>query len=139
MASLFHLLRLWRSFGYLLQVTKSARNYSVEEIINGKMEVGEENPCQVMKHALPSPSCPPLPGNWTALSRQVLFSSGKQMGAGKILRREDSSVIFAAYRVIFNCNNALETEIHALMQAMAMAIQHTDEPMMVQSNSSKAL
>ena len=74
MASLFHLLRLWRSFGYLLQVTKSARNYSVEEIIKGKMEVGEENPCQFMKHALPSPSCPQQPANWTALFEDKSFS-----------------------------------------------------------------
>ena len=36
-------------------------------------------------------------------------------------------MIFAAYRVIFNCNEALKAEIHALMQGMTRALQHTDQ------------
>lgn len=56
-----------------------------------------------------------------------------------VLRRHDGSVIFAAYRYIFNCNEALEAEIHALMQGMALAIQHTELPVIVQSDSSQAL
>ena len=59
--------------------------------------------------------------------------------ARMILRRSDGSVIFAAYRCIFNCNDALEAEIHALMQGMALAIQHSEEPVIVQSDSSEAL
>uniref|UniRef100_A0A453DB79 RNase H type-1 domain-containing protein n=1 Tax=Aegilops tauschii subsp. strangulata TaxID=200361 RepID=A0A453DB79_AEGTS len=48
-------------------------------------------------------------------------------------------IIFAAYRVLFHCNNALEAELHALMQGMALAIQHSDLPVVVQSDSSEAL
>lgn len=70
----------------------------MEEIIKGKMQVGEENPCQVMKHAMSSPSWPPPPANWTALSADKSFSvQESKVGAGKILCREVSSVIFAAY------------------------------------------
>lgn len=36
--------------------------------------------------------------------------------------------IFVAYGVVFNCSEALEAEIHALMQGMALAIQHTNLP-----------
>lgn len=48
-------------------------------------------------------------------------------------------IIFAAYRVIFHCNDALEAELHALMQGMALAIQRTQLPVVIQSDSSEAL
>ncbi|KAI4983222.1 hypothetical protein ZWY2020_023714 [Hordeum vulgare] len=56
-----------------------------------------------------------------------------------VLGRENGLLIFAAYRYIFNCNDALEAEIHALMQGMALALQHSDMPVIVQSDSSNAL
>lgn len=59
--------------------------------------------------------------------------------AGMILRRHDGSLIFAAYRFIFNCNDSLEAEIHAIMQGMALDIQHSTLPAIVQSDSSEAL
>ncbi|KAM3261817.1 hypothetical protein ACQJBY_052481 [Aegilops geniculata] len=56
-----------------------------------------------------------------------------------VLRRHDGSVIFAAYRFLFNCNDILEAEIHALMQGMALAKQHYEGPIIVQSDSSTTL
>uniref|UniRef100_A0A453JAN3 RNase H type-1 domain-containing protein n=1 Tax=Aegilops tauschii subsp. strangulata TaxID=200361 RepID=A0A453JAN3_AEGTS len=56
-----------------------------------------------------------------------------------VLRNGDGTTIFAAYRYIFHCNDALEAEIHAIMQGMALAIQHSDMPVIVQSDSSNAL
>ena len=56
-----------------------------------------------------------------------------------VLWSESGKLIFAAYRYIFNCNDALEAEIHALMQGMALAIQHSDKPVIVQSDSINAL
>uniref|UniRef100_A0A8I6WY94 Uncharacterized protein n=1 Tax=Hordeum vulgare subsp. vulgare TaxID=112509 RepID=A0A8I6WY94_HORVV len=35
-----------------------------------------------------------------------------------VLRRKNGLLIFAAYRYIFNCNDAFEAEIHTLMQGM---------------------
>ncbi|KAM3209218.1 hypothetical protein ACQJBY_063728 [Aegilops geniculata] len=55
-----------------------------------------------------------------------------------VLRRSDGSVIFAVYRCIFNCNDALEAELHALMQGMALAIEHDEGPIIVQTDSSEA-
>lgn len=46
---------------------------------------------------------------------------------------------FAAYKFVFHCNDALEAENHALMQGMALAIQDTDLPVIVQADSSMAL
>uniref|UniRef100_A0A453J2B4 RNase H type-1 domain-containing protein n=1 Tax=Aegilops tauschii subsp. strangulata TaxID=200361 RepID=A0A453J2B4_AEGTS len=48
-------------------------------------------------------------------------------------------IIFAAYRVLFHCNDTLEAELHALMPGMALAIQHSVHPVVVQSDSSEAL
>ena len=48
-------------------------------------------------------------------------------------------MIFAAYRCIFNCNDALEAELHALMQCMAHAAQYASLPVIIQSDSSEAL
>lgn len=59
--------------------------------------------------------------------------------AGMILRLHDRSVIYAAYKYLFHCNDALEVEIHEMMQGMALTIQHTKLPVLVQSDSSMTL
>ena len=40
---------------------------------------------------------------------------------------------------MFNCNDTLEVEIHAIMQGMALAIQHIVLPVVVQSDSTIGL
>ncbi|XP_073353971.1 uncharacterized protein [Aegilops tauschii subsp. strangulata] len=52
---------------------------------------------------------------------------------------EQQATLVKAYRFIFHCNNSLETELRALMQGMALAIQHSDLPVVVQSDSLEAL
>ncbi|KAI5022264.1 hypothetical protein ZWY2020_058994 [Hordeum vulgare] len=67
---------------------------------------------------------PPL--GWAALSVDGAFmQEDGSAAAGMILRDHEGSVIFAAYRCIFNCNDALEAELHAIMQGMALALQHS--------------
>ena len=56
-----------------------------------------------------------------------------------ILRYHDGTIIFAAYRFMFHCNDALEAEIHVLMHGMSLAMQHTELSVVVQSDSSIAL
>ncbi|VAH93907.1 hypothetical protein VPH35_066724 [Triticum aestivum] len=55
------------------------------------------------------------------------------------MRKPNGGVVFVAYCYVFNRNDALETELHALMQGMVLALQHSDDPIIEQSNSSKAL
>ena len=59
--------------------------------------------------------------------------------AGMIIRRLDGSVMFTAYMFLFNCNDDSKVKIHALMQSMALAIQYTEAPIIVQSDSLEAL
>ncbi|XBH70263.1 hypothetical protein VPH35_097959 [Triticum aestivum] len=56
-----------------------------------------------------------------------------------ILRDHNSHIIFSAYHVIFHCNDSLEAKLHVIMQGMALAIQHSSLPVIVQSDSSEAL
>ncbi|EMS48435.1 hypothetical protein TRIUR3_02207 [Triticum urartu] len=55
------------------------------------------------------------------------------------LQSENGKLIFTTYRYIFNYNDALEAKIHASMQGMALAIQHSNKPVIVQSDSINAL
>jgi hypothetical protein len=116
-----------------MQSLNLSRRYTTEEIIKGKMPVIQESLVVQRVAALPWPR---PPADQAALSVDGAFSyADGSAAAGMILRRHDGSVIFAAYRCIFNCNDALEAELHAIMQGMALAIQHCNLPIIVQSDS----
>uniref|UniRef100_A0A8I6Y2F5 RNase H type-1 domain-containing protein n=1 Tax=Hordeum vulgare subsp. vulgare TaxID=112509 RepID=A0A8I6Y2F5_HORVV len=56
-----------------------------------------------------------------------------------VLRDDKGEILMAAYRFIFHCNDPLEAELHAIMQGMALAVQHSHLPVVVQSDSSEAI
>jgi hypothetical protein len=56
-----------------------------------------------------------------------------------VLRNSEGVILLAAYHFIFHCNDPLEAELHAIMQGMALAIQYSTLPVVVQSDSSEAL
>ncbi|XBI10910.1 hypothetical protein VPH35_138071 [Triticum aestivum] len=115
------------------------RRFSTEEILKGKMTLVQEANVEVPNPRTPL-HWPRPPTDWAALSVDGAFmQEDGSAAAGMILRRHDGSVIFAAYRCIFNCNDALEAELHAIMQGMALALQHSSLPIVVQSDSSTAL
>lgn len=89
-----------------------------------------------------SPVLPwPAPGaDRVALSVDGSFQAiDGSTAAGMVLRSCDGAIIFAAYRFIFHCNDPLEAELHAIMQGMALAIEHSNRPVLLQSDSSEAL
>ena len=115
-----------------------ARRYTTEDIIKGKMSTFVAAPAKARIHAPVLPWPKPSLGQ-IALSVDGAFSEADgSAAAGMVLRRSDGSVIFAAYRCIFNYNDALEAELHALMQGMALAIEHGEGPIIVQTDSSEA-
>lgn len=126
---------------YLDSYYKSIRlasRFTTEEIIKGKMPVSEQTTDTQIKQ----PSQPwPAPGPGTvALSVDGSFREADGSAATGIVLRDGSvTVLLAAYRYMFNCNDAFEAEIHAIMQGMALAIQHTDLPVVVQSDSATGL
>ena len=115
------------------------RTYTIDEIIKGKMPAMETEAVATNREVVSSP-WPPPPADQAALSVDGAFSPADgSAAAGMVLRRHDGSVIFAAYRFLFNCNDALEAELHAIMQGMALALQHCSLPIVVQSDSSVAI
>lgn len=56
-----------------------------------------------------------------------------------ILRNGIREVVFATCQVIFFCNNSLEAEIQAILQGLNLAIQWSNMPILVQSDSMVAL
>ncbi|XP_073368114.1 uncharacterized protein [Aegilops tauschii subsp. strangulata] len=117
---------------------KLAGRFSTEEIIKGKMNASDHAPkLKTIQASAPWPA--PRRGT-VALSVDGSFQeSDGTAAAGMVLRDETGKVLFAAYHYIFNCNDALEAEVHALMQGMALAIPHSTLPVVVQSDSATAL
>ncbi|KAE8819228.1 autophagy-related protein 7 [Hordeum vulgare] len=60
-------------------------------------------------------------------------------GSGIILRTRTSEVIFAAYRKLFHCNDALEAELHAVPEGIKLTTEHFDAAIMVQSDCAAAI
>uniref|UniRef100_A0A8R7P9P7 RNase H type-1 domain-containing protein n=1 Tax=Triticum urartu TaxID=4572 RepID=A0A8R7P9P7_TRIUA len=91
------------------------------------------------KENIPLPWPAPDPG-YVALTVDGSFQeTDSSAAAGMVLRDHQGQIIFAVYRVLFHCNDALEAELHAIMQGMALAIQHSALPVVVQSDSYEAL
>ena len=113
-----------------------AGKFSVEDIIKGKMPSVPQVVSR-QKVAVPWPS--PARGT-VALSIDGSFDpEDGSAAAGCVLRNSEGMILFAAYRYIFHCNEPLEAELHAMMQGMALAIHHSNSPVLLQSDSLEAL
>lgn len=105
-----------------------ARLYSTKDIIKGKFSLMDDRLVVVRWTEAISPWPPPPAYHVAFLVDGSFLAEDGAAAMGMILRRSNGSVIFAAYRFLFNCNDALEVEIRAPMQGMALALQHTDDP-----------
>lgn len=93
----------------------------------------------VIELVIPKPRKDVTPLTWTpppvgqvALPVDGAFSKVDGTAtAGMILRHHVWTVIFAVYICLFHCNDALEVEMHARMQGMALAMQHTELPVIL--------
>ena len=118
---------------------KLAGRYSTDEIMKGKMIIQEAPPNVRDVRPITAPWPAPAAGR-VALSMDGSFQEEDgTAAAGMVLRNPDGTIIFAAYRFIFHCNDLLEAELHAMMQGMALAIEHSEAPVILQSDSSEAL
>ncbi|KAE8780590.1 Autophagy-related protein 7 [Hordeum vulgare] len=60
-------------------------------------------------------------------------------GSGMILRDNKGDVIFASYRKLFQCNDALEAELQAMKEGLQLAFTHASLPVVLQSDYVVAL
>jgi hypothetical protein len=80
------------------------------------------------------PPCPHWPKpqqGWVALSVDGSSDADGHAGAGTILRDGNGAVIFSAYRSLFHCNDALESEVCALMEGISIALGCSDLPITI--------
>lgn len=52
-----------------------------------------------------------------------LFEADGTAESKMVLRDEDGNVIFSAYRHLFYCNDALELEIHVMLEGITLNLQ----------------
>ncbi|KAE8818760.1 Alpha-amylase [Hordeum vulgare] len=113
--------------------------FSSQDIIKGKMSLY----AALKPYHAPKPPEVPWPApNQGSVALSVDGSFHKEDGSaaiGMVLRDDKGEILMAAYRFIFHCNDPLEAELHAIMQGMALAIQHSHLPVVVQSDSSEAI
>lgn len=80
---------------------------------------------------------PKPPTGWVALSVDGSYVKETGLaGSGMILRDSEGAVIFSAYRYLFHCKDALESEISAVLEGVSLSLQRSNLPIVVQSDSS---
>ncbi|KAE8812567.1 autophagy-related protein 7 [Hordeum vulgare] len=119
--------------------TYSQISSRVEDIIKGKAHVAPvliRPPCK----SAPRLPWPPPPDGMVALSVDGSYAiSDGSAGSGMILRKSTGEVIFAAYRKLFHCNDALEAELQAVREGIKLAIERSDATIMLQSDCVAAI
>ncbi|KAE8787922.1 Autophagy-related protein 7 [Hordeum vulgare] len=55
-------------------------------------------------------------------------------GSGMILRDNKGTVIFASYRKLFHCNEALEEEVQAMKEGLDLSVVHSQTTIVLQSD-----
>ncbi|KAI4969081.1 hypothetical protein ZWY2020_046411 [Hordeum vulgare] len=119
--------------------TFSQISSSVEDIIKGKSPVVPNlasPPCK----AAPSLPWPRPPEGMVALSVDGSYAiSDGSAGTGMILRKPSGEVIFAAYRKLFHCNDALEAELQAIHEGVKLAAERSEATIMLQSDCVTAI
>jgi len=108
-----------------------AGKFPVEDIIKGKMPSMTQ---EVSRQKVVVPVVPwlALATCTVALSVDGSFNPEDGSAAAGCVLKNSEGMIFAAYRYIFHCHEPLEAELHAMMQGMALAIQHSNSPVLLQ-------
>ena len=61
---------------------------------------------------------------WTALSIAVTFVDEiGEASADMILRKPNGSIIFSAYRYLFDCKDVLEAEISTILEGLSLSLK----------------
>ncbi|KAI4989313.1 hypothetical protein ZWY2020_036630 [Hordeum vulgare] len=83
---------------------------------------------------------PPPPAGMVALSVDGSYcATDGSAGSGMILRTRTGEVIFAAYRKLFHCNDALQAELHVVLEGIKLTTEHSEATIMVQSDCAAAI
>lgn len=62
-----------------------------------------------------------------------------EAGASMILRDSRGMIIFSACRALYSCRDAVEAELCGIMEGLSLAIQRSELPIAIESDSSMAV
>lgn len=72
------------------------------------------------------------PAGWYKLNTDGSFVANGTAGAGMVLRDHLGKIVFTSCRNLYACPDALETELMAAMEGIALALQWCDMPFIVE-------
>ncbi|KAE8808730.1 Protein roadkill [Hordeum vulgare] len=130
------------SCSFLASYYNSYKNISlsVEDMVKGKSPVMELTPPKPSSMSTVAKKWPAPGANMVGLSTDGSFNlDDGTAGSGMILRDNKGDVIFASYRKLFQCNDALEAELQAIKEGLQLAFIHASLPVVLQSDSAVAL
>lgn len=107
----------------------------------GKIVILYDRPVSSRRSELASvapPWSPPAHG-WSKLNTDGSNVSSGSAGAGMILRNNMGEIMFSACRALSSCRDALEAELCACMEGLSLAIQRTETPIVIETDSSIAV
>jgi hypothetical protein len=121
----------------------------IEQNVVVDLEKGKQSVDQLKgfsKHGKPAEKRPHVKDKWrppdegvAKLNVDGAFSMDGRAGTGMIMRRSDGSVVFAACRQLNGCADALEAEIAAMEEGLALGLAWEPGPFILESDSADAL
>jgi ribonuclease HI len=117
-----------------LRSYRQARELTTEEMLHGKQILGSLNLKLEATGRRKEEACWSKPAaGWVKLNCDGSYRiEDGSAGAGMLLRDEHGQVIFSACRQLQSCNEALEAEVHACRERVALALQWSTKPLVVE-------
>jgi ribonuclease HI len=118
---------------------KSIRSSPTDQIIRGKQPVvlssAASTKADTKKILTRAWSKPPV--GWVKLTIDGSYKKENgSAGTGMVLRDDAGAVIFCACRSILSCEEALEAELLACLEGLELGFQHSDLPIIVETDCS---
>ncbi|XP_073351694.1 uncharacterized protein [Aegilops tauschii subsp. strangulata] len=80
------------------------------------------------------------PDGWSKLNTDGSYvAANRTAGCGMVLRDAHGEIIFTACRQLFACDNALDAELEACKEGLALALERTTCPIQVELDCSEAV
>jgi ribonuclease HI len=110
--------------------------HSSEDIIKGKFVLNNEvvNLHRHAEHAMPILHWTAPPPGWCKLNTDGSLGADGNAGAGMLVRDYKGDIIASACRQLYNCRDALESELCAAKEGLALALNCCTQPIIFETD-----
>jgi hypothetical protein len=116
---------------------RNSKPVTTDEMIKGKkpqIQTYASNHVTVIEELPDKAWCRPLPGYAKPTADGSFYATDGAAGTGMVLRNEYGSVIFTSCRFLEHCSGPLEAAIQACLEGVALALQHCQLPIIVETD-----